>query len=515
MTTAAQPVNGSRILAAWNAGRQAERQRSQRPMLRAYDAAKVDDLTFGWTATNASADQDILMALARVRGRSRNLAANNDYMKQFLRMVELNVIGPNGFVFKSLAADPAVQPRAAPKADELARVAIEGHYEQWSKAWMCDVRKRLPLREIFRVGIRATARDGETLIRRIRGAAARNPYGYALQILDIDRLDENYNGEFGQNRVVMGVEIDDVGAPVAYHLLTSHPGGSYTARNGRKYERVTADQVFHFGLADRPEANRYMPWGHTAMLRMEMLGKFQTAAVVAARKGAETVGFLKRHPDASPMPGTAATDAAQPEVSVPGTWDVLPDGYEPSPYDTKYPDAVFGTFVKDALRGISAGLNVAYNALANDLEHVNYSSIRAGTMQERDGWMEIQKAFIDQVASPVFLDWLDMALLGSAITMPNGSALPAARRGKFAMHRLAGRRWTFIDPKSDGEAAEQAVLRGWTTDAAITAERGGDWEANIDQLEREAAYAREHGVPIGQAAAKPQPTPAASSESTP
>ena len=136
--------------------------------------------------------------------------------------------------------------------------------------------------QICRTNAASAARDGEFLTFRVRDR--RLPYGYALQVLDVDRLDTKHNGEYGNNRIIMGVEVDDVMRPVAYHLLTTHPGdGTYLSRAGQRYERVLARDVFHGGVGDRPEQVRYMPWAHTAMLRLEMLGKFQTAAVVAAR----------------------------------------------------------------------------------------------------------------------------------------------------------------------------------------------------------------------------------------
>lgn len=511
MTTPQPAAKGSRILAAWNAQRQAARRPAVVQLARAYDGARQDHLTYGWRATNNSADEDIKAALERLRARSRDLAQNNDYMRKFLRMVPGNVVGHSGFLFKSLAADFLADGSTVP--DLLARDVIERHFALWcSKRGGCDIAGRESFNGLLKLATRALPRDGEYLFRKVRGAAARNAYGFALQMLDIDRLDVQRNGEHQGNEVVMGIELDAVGAPVAYHLLTQHPGAlTYRHRGGKQYERVPADDILHGFVADRPEQHRGVPWTHTAILRLEMLGKFQTAALVAARKGAETVGVLTRSLDADNVsPPIGETDPATGqtyETSLPGSWETLPAGYEASAFESKYPDAVFGQFVKDALRGISSGLGVAYNGLANDLEGVNFSSIRAGVLEERDVWIELQNWLVEQLVEPVFREWLSLGLLAGAITYPAGAALPALKLDKFAPHSFTGRRWQWVDPDKDGKANERAVLRGWKTNEQVAAEQGFDYWDNVEALQAEQQWAADHGVTLGAEQAPPMPEP--------
>jgi lambda family phage portal protein len=506
--------NGSRILTAWRA----ERERSRRPILvqmRGFDGARNDHITAGFLATNSAIDDDIRSASERLRGRSRNLAQNNDYMRKFLRMCEVNVVGPHGFVFKSLARD---QVGATSTPDNAARDVIERHFGLWSRpGGGCDITRRHGFAGLCKLAIKGAAREGEYLIRKVRGAAARNPYNFALQLLDVDRLDVQRNGEWQGNAVIMGVEIDSYGAPVAYHLLTQHPGAlSYVMPRGQRYERVPASDIFHGFIADRPEQRRGVPWAHTAMTRLEMLGKFQTAALVAARKGAETVGVLERSLDADvPEPGQPPIGERDPatgntyEESLPGTWDTLPYGYSAKAFDSKYPDAVFGQFVKDALRGVASGLGVAYNGIANDLEGVNYSSIRAGVLEERDCWIELQNWMIEQLVGPAFHEWLSLALIAGAITFPAGAALPASRLEKFAEHRFIGRRWAWVDPDKDGAANERAVKRGWKTNEQVASEQGFDFHDNLEALAQEQAEAERLGVQLGD---PPAPAPAPPAE---
>lgn len=518
-----EPREAVTILSQWKAGREAERRqmqrsaRARRPVfvsVRGYDAAKNDNMTFGWTSSSASANEDVRQALDTVRARSRDLAANNDYMRKFLRMVDLNVVGPNGFTYKNLAVSNG-QP------DTAARDLIGLHYAKWSKRGCCEITGRYSLSGLMKQVARACARDGEYLLRIIRGRAAGNPYGYALQLLDIDRLDTRFNGvHTNGNRLIMGVEVDAIGKPVAYHLHTKHPRDwSYIDKQGRTIERVPATDILHGGIAERPEQVRFMPWATTAMLGLEMLGKFKTAAVAAARKGAETFGVLEQSPDAdpniNPLTDSGSADGDEDDegdegeryqTSLPGQWDTLPPGYKMSKYESAYPDTLFGPFVKDALRGSASGLNVAYNGLANDLEGVNLSSIRAGMLDERDNWTDLQSFFIEGVLDPVHDGWLDVALLAGAITYPNGNALPALKADQFMPHQFTGRRWAWIDPAKEQAANEAAVKNGSKSRTQVAAEQGRDFYDVVDEIAQENEYAASKKVVLGDAApSQPEP----------
>ena len=59
-----------------------------------------------------------------------------------------------------------------------------------------------------------------------------------------------------------------------------------------------------------------------------------------------------------------------------GTIQQLPQGTDLSNFKLTTQQLRLTRFSKTVLRQISAGLNVSYNSLSNDLTSVNYSSIR-------------------------------------------------------------------------------------------------------------------------------------------
>jgi lambda family phage portal protein len=453
--------------------------------VRGFDGAKTDNISLGFKPANNAIDQELVGSLDMLRGRSRTLAQNNDHAKKFLRMVKTNVVGPEGFKLQALAADNG-------KADAFARNVIEQAWAEWGRKGVCEVSGLLSWTDVQRLVIETVARDGEALIRMVRGGGR-----FALQVLDIDRLATYLNGTGAEGRIVMGVELNGVGRPVAYHLHESHPNGNFANPSSRVI-RVPAGDVLHVYTSERPEQHRGIPWMHTAMLRLENLGKFERAALTAARKGAQSLGFFQS-PDGEPPPGEEKdADGNQIHTSVEGEFDTLPPGYQFQQFDSKYPSDIYGSFVKDCLRSISSGLGVAYNGLANDLENVNFSSIRAGVLEERDVWMTLQTWMAEHVLTPIFREWLTVALLSGQL-----GTLPPLKFEKFAAHRWQPRRWAWVDPRADMEAKLMAIRAGLDTRRDVAAEQGKDFDDVVEQLKLENELLASLGVESDLGGAKP------------
>jgi capsid protein len=88
----------------------------------------------------------------------------------------------------------------------------------------------------------------------------------------------------------------------------------------------------------------------------------------------------------------------------PGVFEELPFGKKLSTFDLSYP---YTEHTKENFRRVASRLNVSCNSLASDLEFGNYSSLRAGGLEERDAWMLLQAFFIAHFAVDVFRGWLE------------------------------------------------------------------------------------------------------------
>ena len=87
-----------------------------------------------------------------------------------------------------------------------------------------------------------------------------------------------------------------------------------------------------------------------------------------------------------------------------------------------------------------------------------------------------------------------MALLSGAITMPNGSALPASKIDKFSAHEWQPRSWDWVDPLKDVEAQIIAINAGIRNPMDVAAQAGTDFADNVKKLGEAKKMAEAAGV---------------------
>ena len=461
--------------------------RPQAFQVRRFDAARINRLTTDWISTNTSLNEELRSDLDKLRARGRDLTKNNDYARKFVGMCQTNIVGPDGFKLQVRVEDSPGKP------DRLANMAIEAAFDEWSRC--CDTTGTQTLSDVCNTLIGGLPSDGEFLVRFVSGQAAGNRFNFAVQLLDVDRIDTTYNttATGTGNKIVMGVERDQYGRPLALHMFEGHPNDG--ANTNRQRIRVSVNEVLHRFRIEIPGQARGVPWMAPGMLSLHHLGGFKLAALLAAEHGANHFGFFTT-PDGAPPVGTDDGTGQQITTSQPGTFDTLPTGVTFQPFESRYPSETFGPFVKTTLQRIAAGWRVSYHSLANDLEGVNFSSIRSGTLEERDRWAADQAWFISAFLGPLYDAWLQAALLSNAIVMPNGSALPAAKRAKFAAHQWQGRRWDWVDPLKDMEAMVLSVRAGLKAPQDLAARMGSDWDDTLQKIAEAKKQASDLGIEL-------------------
>lgn len=458
---------------------------------RSFSAAATSRLNADWIVSPLSADSAMRGKLSAIRARARDLERNNEWARGFLRVLENNVIGENGIGLQMRVKDPGKE-----TFDEVANDKIENAWWQWGRKGKCTVCGRYTWRDLQRLAVRTLARDGEVILRKIWQRD-----GFKLQIVESDLLDEHANFIASNgNEVRFGVEIDSFGKPVAYHMLGQHPGDSDFQARPTKRVRIPASEIIHLFIADRPGQTRGLPWLCASMQRLRMLDGYAEAELMAARTGAAKMGFFtKSTPDGwdgeIDGQGNLKMDAS------PGTIEELPPGVDFKSWDTNHPNSGYGDFVKSSLRGIATSLGISYNTLASDLEGVNYSSIRAGLLEEREVWKAVQRFLIDHLCEPVFEDWLTWQLASNAL------GLPLEKMWKFNAPEFQGRRWAWVDPKKDMEAAILAVRSGMSSLRKIVGENGGDIYDVLRSIKADSDLAASLGVTLPELTDPPQAPP--------
>lgn len=469
-----------RLGAAWNAFRGRSAPRNYGAI---WDGAQSNRLFADWVATALPADEELRWNIRRLRDRSRELSRNNPVARRYLGLLANNVIGPCGITLQAQVRNNDGN------LNDLFNDRIEAAWDEWSERPTLD--GRLSRVQLEQQQLKTIARDGETFIRKHRGYRG-NRFRFALEPIDADLLDEEFNIPPGDNRneVRMGVEMDAFGRPVAYWFW-SEPASSLISSGSRRRIRVPADEIIHLYNPDRIAQSRGVPWMAAVMADLKMLDGYEEYALVAARLGCVQSMWMVQEEPAAAMPVGNEQNKIPMDVE-PGQMGFAPPGYKPMVASPTYPHTNYSEFVKAASRRIATGLELSYNSLFGDLESINYSSYKGGLVNERDHYRALQYWWIGAFEQDVYREFLAMALLADAIGLD--TRLPE----KFHAVKWSPRSWVSIEPLKEAQASIESIKYGLASRTSVLAEQGKDLEDTFDELKREKELAEELDITVAE-----------------
>lgn len=468
--------------------------RKEQPKIRKrnYAGARGGRLFGDFIQSSNSADAELRFTLEVMRNRSRELIRDNEFARRYIHLLKTNVIGDHGFHLQVKARNDDGS------LDSYGNTVIENSWKRWGRLGNPTSDGRMSWFDCQRLAIESLARDGEVFIKKVSGSRYKD--GFALQFIEADLIDEKKNETLPNgNEIRMGIEIDRFHKPVAYHVLSSHPGDKYFhSAKSRKHSRVPADEIIHVYMPNRTHQTRGEPFMVSAMSALKMLGAYREAEVIAARISASKMGVITT-PTGDEFVGEGLENEHTPVIDVePGSFYQLNAGQKLDPIDFDHPNSSYPEFESAMLRGISSGLNVSYAALSSDLSSVNYSSIRQGALDERDGYRTLQMFMIQHFVEPIFREWLTSALSFGDMN------LPITKFDKFSDNAyFRGRGWNWVDPLKEINAAVVGLQNGILSMQDVSATYGRDVEETFAQISRDKETAAQYGLnmafePFGQ-----------------
>ena len=253
---------------------------------RRYEGALIDRLRNDFVGSTQSADSEIRYSIRKLRDRCRDLHRNNAYVKRYVNLLKTNIIGSMGIKLQAQVIDQDKTP------DFVANAQIERNFSDWSKKGICTADGRSSFLDIQKLVIENLAIDGEVLIQILPNA--KNEFGFAINVIDIDYLDEEKNETLGNgNEIRMGVEMDKNRKPVAYHVFTKHPYDyNFSASLRRETVRIPADNIIHIYIQERPYQSRGVPFLSPVITQLKQLAGYLESELVASRVSASKMGFL-------------------------------------------------------------------------------------------------------------------------------------------------------------------------------------------------------------------------------
>lgn len=453
---------------------------------RQYEGATVGRLTSGWITNSTSADAEVNGSLSRLRNRARQLVRDSDYARQAKRAVMNNVIG-TGIKLQS-----QVMMQRGGRLDEDLSSRIEEAWKYWGYKSYCDVGGRLCFADIERMVVGAMCESGEVFVRVIRRPFGGSKIPFALQVIESDQLDENYSGKSSAsgNEWRMGVEVDQFGRAVQYAFLTKHPGDApFTGPAGKRHLMLSADEVLHLYIPERPGQTRGVTWFASAIKRLHHLAGYEEAEVIRARASSSLMGFITS-PEGELGTAEEVYDGQRVDSFAPGKFAYLAPGESVTVPQLDAPDGQFEPFTRGMLRAVAAGLGASYESVSRDYSQSNYSSSRLALLEDRENWRSIQRYLIESFHQPVFSMWLEMAVMGGALDLPGYEASPE----RYRKVKWCPRAYGWIDPAKEVKAYKDAVRCGFKTLRDVVAEQGGDLDDLLKQRQSELAMLDEMNI---------------------
>lgn len=419
-----------------------------------YAAAATPPGRSPWMPAKTGATDAVAQSFDIVAARARDAVRNNPYAARIVDVWTANLIGAG---IRTMWASDA-HSRA---------------WSVWTQSVTCDAQRHYDWAGLQTLVARCMVESGETLVRfRNVEPTDENPVGLELLVLETDVLATERHGVIGGRRFVQGIEIDDVGRPVAYWFKTDV---------SNRQERVEADEVCHVFRRRRPDQYRDVSWLAPVLWSLRDLSSYESALVKKAWVEAALAAIVV-DPNLDPLTDQAGAEGIEPVRDMHGrpVEDIQPGTilYRRGGTIEQINPTGGGSHIGYARRTLEAaavGVGLTYDQVSGDLTQANYSSLRAGKIEHRRLLEQIQYStlipcFIDRVAKRFHRNGVLLGLWREQYPRAVHTAPPPE----------------MIDPIKDTSALLMQVRAGIVSPQEAAAYLGYDWS----EVAREMAQAQ-------------------------
>lgn len=485
--SAISPVSGLRRMQA-------------RKLMRSYQGGEPSRVSSSRNPKNQPADMELLgpFGADRLRAWARDMVRNNAYAWGVVDTIVSSVVGCGikaQSTFETFDGEDV----------EVVNDQRDKIWSEWSE--VCDVNGLYTFEELQAAAQREIVEAGEVLVRIIRtpGNIYRGilrPVPLALELIEADRLagdKDTYAARIATqdgNRIIRGVEVDELGKPVAYWIYKDHPLQPYAFT--RTPERIPANEIMHLFRRDRVGQTRGVTWFAPALSWIRDLGTYvdnelQASAVAScftvAIKSNTPIGNLY-----DPDGGTGTDSAGNKERYVePGMIMELQPGEDVVGLNPGRPNAGAEPWIQLILRGIAVGTGLSYEVVARDYSQTSYSSSRTSQLEDRRRFRCWQQYLIRHLCQPVWDAFSDAAALSALPGFAASTDLLSDRR-RFSPVEWQTPEWEWVDPQSEQTASEMALNSFTDTYQNVLGSRGRSFRSVFYQRAKEERMRKKLGL---------------------
>ena len=465
-----------------------------------YGASVVKKSLAGWLHAGGSSREDIEDNVSILRQRTRDLYMGVPIANGAVKTMRTNIVG------RGLRLKPNIDTELlgiSPEERRTLEKQIEREWNIWAESTDCDMARIDNFCELQQLAFLNWLISGDCLAVLPVKPRLNQPYDLRVQLIEADRLCSPDNCDTIDNKIVGGVEVDQSGEVVAYHIADHHPL-SY-AYADISWQRVEAfgkttgrRNVLHLMNRERIGQRRGVPFLAPVIESLKQLGRYTDAELVAAVVSGMFTVFIEKESASSDggfgeiIPEDAQVDAGDDSTIelAPGAIVDLNEGEKAHDMNPGRPNTAFDGFVVAICRQIGAALEIPYELLVKNF-NASYSASRGALLEAWKMFRMYRTWLANDFCQPVYEEWFAEAVAKGRIPAPGFFSDPLIRKA------YTGAEWNgpaqgLLNPVQEVTAAEKRVQNGFSTrDREAMEMNGSDFYRNAAQLKREEKMLRE------------------------
>ncbi|MDM8298074.1 phage portal protein [Enterocloster aldenensis] len=338
----------------------------------------------------------------------------------------------------------------------------------------------------------------------------RYPYALRVHLIEADRIATplecgsgmSVHYTTGRNRdngnaIYDGVEVDKDGNVAAYHIRSTYPfevgnTGTVWTRIPAYQEHTGLPNVIHVMDSERPDQYRGVSYLAQVIEPLLQLRRYTEAELTAAVIQSFFTAFIKTDTSKSEVPFNE-TGMREPGEQRdpndyhmgPGELNVMNPDEDVTFAEPTHPNGSFEKFTAAISTQVGAALDLPVE-LALKSFRSSYSASRASLLEGWKGFRMRRQWLADDFCRPLYEVWMSEAVARGRIYAPGFFSNPAIRAAYLGSEWI-GPSQGQIDPVKEITAEILACGEGFSTHEQSTIRlNGGQWDANVERLQREA-----------------------------
>lgn len=470
----------------------------------------------GWNASANSADIDILPKSYSLRASCRDLDMNAGLAIAVVERLSTNSLGVGLRLKCQIDRDHlGFTGEDGKKRAKVWEETTQREWNAWSNSIFSDAELTHNVNENATLAFVNMLISGDCFVALPGVPLPGQIYDLKVKVIEADYVD-NPNGLMSTQRIAGGVELNALGAPIAYYFRKPDPNASvdFGPLTYTNYERVSRfndinlQQILHLFKKRRPHQRRGVPILAPFIEDVKQITRYKSAEVDAAILNSFFTVFIKSidniagnqlmggyiPPDLGtqtigPVPGVQVSDpsdARDDKVYEIGRANVIEmdKNQDISLADPKHPVAGFGAFLEAIAQEIGAGVGVPYEVLMQRFSS-SFSASKAALQEAWKLFLTYRKFLVDHYYMPIYEMWMFEAVAKGRISAPGFFEDPTIR-ASWLKSAWIGSGQGMIDPMKETNAAEKRIKnRISTREREYEQLVGGDWYGAMNNFAKE------------------------------